>query len=90
MDSLLLYYLYTDSHCRYDAEFKRLADLHWPHNLLLVTHEYGVKQAMAMGGCGEEVEATYCGSVQLSRTELSHQLWTIEQYHGVFKYDTLF
>ena len=49
-----------------------------------------MKQAMAMGGCGEEVEATYCGSVQLSRTELSHQVWTIEQYHGVFKYDTLF
>ena len=70
--------------------FKRLADQHWPDNLLLVTHEYGVMQAMALGGCRDQVEATYCGHVELSRTDGREHSWKIEGYVGVYKYDNIF
>ena len=74
---------------RYEKEFKRLANLHWPDNLLLMTHEYGVMQAMAVGGCEDDVEAEYCGSVQLSRNDLTQNQWTLDQYYGVYRYDKL-
>ena len=76
------------SFCRYSAVFKKLADQHWPDNLLLVTHEYGVIEAMAFGGCRDDVEAAYCGYVELSRTDSSEHSWTIEGYSDVYKYDT--
>ncbi len=68
--------------------FQELAAHHWPNNLLLVTHEYGVMQAMFLGGCRDDVEATYCGHVELSRASRTDYQWTIEQYCGVYKYDT--
>ena len=72
---------------RYKVEFKRLADRHWPDNLLLVTHEYGVKAATELEQCLRDVEATYCGSVELVRKCQSHHEWSIVQYHGVYMYD---
>ena len=77
------------SGCRYLAVFQRLADQHWPESLLLVTHEYGVRQAMVLGGCRDDVEASYCGHVELSRTE-REQTWKIEDYVDVYKYDNFF
>lgn len=74
---------------RYIAEFKRLADSHWPENLLLVTHEYGVISAMMLGGCTRDTEATYCGSVELLRREETQHKWTIVKYHGVYMYDNV-
>ena len=47
-------------------------------------------QAMVLGGCRDNVEATYCGHVELSRTtEREHSL-KIEGYVGVYKYDDIF
>ena len=42
---------------------------------------------MVIGGCTDEVEATYCGHVELSRTDRSAHAWNIERYSGVYKYD---
>ena len=75
--------------CRYKEEFKRLADVHWPDNLLLVTHEYGVLAGIELGGTTEPMEATYCGCVELIRTDRTQHNWTIGQCHGVYKYDTI-
>ena len=74
---------------RYKAEFKRLADKHWPDNLLLVTHEYGVMSAMGLAEHHEDVEATYCSSVELYRKEQAQQNWCVGRHHGVYKYDSL-
>ena len=74
---------------RYIEEFKRLADHHWPDNLIMVTHECAVMQAMVLGGCMDDVEATYCGHVELSRTSRENHQWKLEQYCGVYKYDQL-
>ncbi len=68
--------------------FQELARQHWPDHMLLVTHEYGVMQAMAVGGCKDEVEAIYCGHVELSRASTADP-WTVEHYCGVYKYDTI-
>ena len=76
-------------HARYQVEFKRLADSHWPDNLLLLTHEYGVMSAMQLGGCSESVEATYCGFVELLRKQKATHDWSTVQYQGVYKYETL-
>ena len=72
---------------RYEADYKRLADLHWPDNLLIVTHEYGVMSAMKLGGGSENVEAVYCGSVELIRREQAQHEWSIVEYHGVYQYE---
>ena len=80
---------YCSTIARYKAEFNRLADVHWPENLLLVTHEYGVLAALELGGIQEPMEATYCSCVELVRSDRNQHSWTIEQYHGVYKYDTL-
>ena len=74
---------------RYKEEINRLADKHWPDNLLLVTHEYGVNSAMSLGGTMEPTETVYCGSVELVRSQQEQHNWTIEHYHGVFKYDII-
>ena len=74
---------------RYKKEFKRLADTHWPANLLLVTHEYGVLAGLELGGTTEPMEATYCSCVELVRTDSKTHNWTTGQCHGVYKYDTI-
>ena len=74
---------------RYKKEFKRVADTHWPANLLLVTHEYGVLAGLELGGTTEPMEATYCSCVELVRTDSKTHNWTIGQCHGVYKYDTI-
>ena len=66
-----------------------MADSHWPDNILVVTHEYGVMSAMQLGGYPDSVEATYCGSVELLRTNKANHEWSIVQYQGVYKYETV-
>ena len=46
-------------------------------------------QAMVLGGCRDNVEATYCGHVELSRTTEREHSWKIEGYVGVYKYDNI-
>ena len=56
----------------------------------MVTHERGVKQAMILGGCMDDVEAVaYCGHVELSRTSRENHQWKIEQYCGVHKFEMI-
>ena len=80
----------SDVHKRYFETFKQLANKYWPDNILLVTHEICVRDSVQWGGCNDEVEATYCGQVELVRTEQQcHDKWALVEYHGVYKYETM-
>jgi len=46
-------------------------------------------QAMVLGGCRGDVEATYCGHVELSRPDGSTHVWKVERYCGVYDYDNV-
>lgn len=74
---------------RYRQAVDSLADKYWPQNLLLVTHQYCVQEAMAWGGKTEDVEATYCAHVQLSRTSKENHKWVWREDKGVYAYDTV-
>ena len=80
----------TECKQRYLSALNTLADEHWPKNLLLVSHEVCVREAVGWGGCKDDVEATYCGQVELSRSDESSHDWKLEGYQGVFKYDIPF
>ena len=73
---------------RYKEAVRTLSDLHWPMNILFVSHEICVREACKWGGCHDDVEATYCGHVELERKEREHA-WTLRHYEGVFKYDSV-
>lgn len=79
-----------DCHARYRAALDTLADKYWPHNLLLVTHQACVQEAVAWGGQEGEVEAVYCAHVQLSRTSKSSHNWQWRGDGGVYKYDVVY
>ena len=75
---------------RYNQTLRTLADKHWPHNLLVVTHEYGVIEAMALGRAKGEYEASYCGYVELCRSEEEREVWAVDHYVDVFQYESFF
>ena len=79
----------TECKQRYLCAMNTLADKHWPKNMLLVSHEVCVREAVGWGGCKDDVEAIYCGQVELSRTDKDSNEWKLESYQGVFKYDVL-
>ena len=73
---------YHISHaCRFTVEYNKLADKYWPKNIVIVSHGYGVCQAVAMVR-GEEycrdVWVDYCGFVEMSRTSTDSHSWTEE------------
>lgn len=72
---------------RYLLALNTLADEHWPKTLLLVTHEVCVREAVGWGGSSDEVEATYCGQVELARTNRGVHDWKLKSYDGVYTYD---
>lgn len=74
---------------RYQEAVSVIADANWPANVLIVSHEICVREACKWGGCNDEVEATYCGHVELKRTERGSRDWTLLGYKGVFKYDSI-
>ena len=74
---------------RYREAVNKLADAHWPSNILVVSHEICVREAYRWSGCQDEVEATYCGHVELERRERESYNWTLRGYEGVFKYDSI-
>ena len=60
---------------RFRPAYGRLADLYSPHNIVIVTHGYGVQQVALREG-GGAVWVDYCGHVELQRaSDCSHQ-WT--------------
>ncbi len=68
---------------RFDSEFKRLANENYPDNILIVTHGFGVSQAVSMSmgviyGL-DSVWVDYCGHVKLSRTGKESSDWTLEE-----------
>ena len=73
---------------RYKYAVQNLSDLNWPTNVLFVSHEICVREACKWGGCHDDVEATYCGHVELERKERD-QNWRLKHYDGVFKYDSV-
>lgn len=74
---------------RYRNAVNELADRHWPDNVLMVSHEICVRESYRWGGSNEEVEATYCGHVELERKEKGSQEWRVCSYQGVYKYDNI-
>ncbi len=82
----------TLSECkqRYLSALNTLADEHWPKTLLLVTHEVCVREAVSWGGCKADVEATYCGQVEIARNDKNSHDWKLKRYDGVYTYDVPF
>ena len=74
---------------RYREAINELADRHWPASVLMVTHELCVRESYRWGGSKEEIEATYCGHVELERKEKGSRDWRVCSYHGVYKYDNI-
>lgn len=72
---------------RYRTVVNELSDRHWPTNVLFVSHEICVREALKWGGCEDDVEATYCGHVELERREKDSYDWSLCSYEGVFKFE---
>ena len=74
---------------RFIPAFEDLADQYWPHNLVIVTHGYGVMKAISLG-MGEihrrpGVYIDYCGHVELTRTRKERSSWMIKHLGGVYE-----
>ena len=54
----------------------KLANDFWPKNLVIVTHGYGVSQAVAMGGEWKKGFGGYCAFAELTRTSRDSSKWT--------------
>ena len=67
-----------------------IANEYYPDNLLLVTHQYGVEQAMgvALGKKFIEYEVAYCGNVELTRRSKDDP-WGLVSHQELYKYDTV-
>ena len=67
---------------RYSAEINKLADEHWPKNIVIVTHMFCVTQAIAL--TGDQVSFTdYCGYVEMSRSSKQKYDWKKVKTFGI-------
>lgn len=62
---------------RFSPAYSRLADEFWPHNIVIVTHGYGVDEAIKKGGGSNTFYVDYCNYVELTRSEKNRDHWTI-------------
>ena len=72
--------------CRFSPEFNNIADEHWPNNIVIVTHGYGVCQAVAMTQRKHYIDGVwvdYCGHVELSRKDINDRTWTLDGHQDV-------
>ena len=76
-------------HTRYRQALDTIADRYWPQNLLLLTHQACVQEAVKWGGQDRDVEAVYCAHVQLSRKSKDSHSWTFREDQGIFTYETV-
>ena len=77
--------------CRYRVAIKNIADEYYPDNLVLVTHQYGVEQALTVGlGLKHPLmyEVVYCGSVELVR-EGRDGPWRVVSKDRIYQYDNV-
>ena len=74
---------------RYKQALDMLADQFWPQNLLLVTHQGCVQEAVRWGGRQIDVEAIYCAHVHLSRTSQHNYNWVWREDAGIYTYETI-
>lgn len=79
----------AECYARYRKAIDSLADQYWPHNMLLVSHQKCVEEAVGWGGKEGEMEAEYCAHVQLSRTSQESHSWAWKEDCGVYAYDSL-
>ena len=61
---------------RFRPAYVSLANSFWPRNVVIVTHGYGVQQAVIMGGGSSNAFTDYCGFVELTRTGKDCSEWT--------------
>ena len=78
-----------ECYARYRCAVDSVADHYWPDNVLMVTHQGCVQEAVNWGGKMEDVEATYCSHVELSRTSKEDHIWVWREDCGIFTYDKL-
>lgn len=71
---------------RYVPTFNELADQYWPHNIIVVTHGYGVIEAVNLAPQANQrrVCVYYCGHVELSRETKENHAWMMESHKDVF------
>ena len=72
--------------CRFPHGFNNLANEHWPCNIVIVTHGYGVCQAVAMAQGKthhDGVWVDYCGHVELTRRDKNDRRWTLVNHKNV-------
>ena len=69
--------LFHHHFCRFSPAYSQLGDTYWPHNIVIVTHGYGVQEAVVKGGGARNVWVDYCGYVELTRTSRDDSQWTI-------------
>ena len=62
---------------RFSPAYSRLADKFWPQNIVIVTHGYGVDEAVKKGGGPRATFVGYCGYVELTRTDHNRDKWEI-------------
>lgn len=71
---------------RYIAEINSLSDKHWPTNLVLVTHGYGVQAALTLALPDKVAYNTeFCGYIALRRQTKGGK-WTLVESEGVNYY----
>lgn len=84
--SVLIIKCMTIYACRYVPTFNDLADQYWPRNIIVVTHGYGVIEAVNLAPKANQrrVCVYYCGHVELSRETRENHAWTMESHKDVF------
>jgi hypothetical protein len=71
---------------------QELADKYYPENILLLTHQYGVEQALCLGLDPDHLlsyEVVYCGCVELIRSNKDSS-WKIHNKYGIYQYDFVY
>ena len=75
-----------DKYCRFSPAYSRLAEIYWPHNIVIVTHGYGVQEAVVKGGGSGNTWINYCGYVELCRSSRGSEEWTISEHGSIDDY----
>jgi hypothetical protein len=66
---------------RIEMEFQSLADRYYPQNIVVVSHGYGVTQAIDMCKGRNYGTADFCGCVELCRTSKTSSEWKLAYYN---------
>ena len=79
LNSITIYFLLS----RLSSAYSRLANTYWPQNIVIVTHGYGVREAVLKGDCQTDDDCTdYCSYVELNRSSRDSDKWTVVDVVG--------